>query len=176
MPKKTKKEKITGRYFHWLLGRRNDVWYADGRSNESSVGRHSLGTKDYQEAVAALQQLDLVQAVRIGIADQIELDAAAPKLLSLEDGWELYRKHVSRPRVTGGGKPKSVKRYKAVFNKFIGYAQGEGVTTWNRVTTEVLQGYAAWLDGEGYAYRTEYLELTTLKQAINWLQKAGHVS
>src|SRR5438045_121108 len=100
MPKKPKKEKITGRYFVWLLGRRNDVWYADGRSNEPSVGRHSLGTKDYQAAVSALQQLDVVQAVRIGIADPIELDATGPKPLSLAEGWELYRKHVSRPRVT----------------------------------------------------------------------------
>jgi hypothetical protein len=49
------------------------------------------------------------------------------------------------------------------------------VTTWNRVTNGVLGNYASWLDGEGYAYRTEYLELTTLKQCANWLRKAGHL-
>jgi integrase len=37
------------------------------------------------------------------------------------------------------------------------------------VTAAVLQAYAGWLDGEGYAYATEYLELTTLKQAMKWM-------
>lgn len=175
MPKKPKKEKVIGRYFVWLVGQRDGVWYADGRSNEPSVGRHSLGTKDYDEAIAALQRLDLDRAVRVGRAKASDLDTQAPMPLSLDEGWELYRKHVSRPRVTGGAKPKSVTRYKAVLEKFIVYARGEGVTTWNEVTTELLQAYAGWMEVEGYAYRTEYLELTTLKQAVNWLKETGHL-
>ena len=39
----------------------------------------------------------------------------------------------------------------------------------------ILTSYAAWLDGESYAYATEYLELTTLKQAIKWLVDEGHL-
>jgi integrase len=175
MPKKRKKEKIAERYFTWLLGRRQDVYYADGRSNDPPVGRHSLGTKDYDEAREALKQLDVVQAVQAGRADKAELGTEGPAPLSLEDGWDLYRKHVSRPRVTGGAKPASVKRYRPVFDKFISFARREGVTSWNRVTTRLLERYAAWLDGEAYAFRTEYLELTALKQAINWLKDAKHL-
>ena len=33
----------------------------------------------------------------------------------------------------------------------------------------LLERYAAWLSHEGYAYRTEFLELTTIKQALNWM-------
>ena len=62
-----------------------------------------------------------------------------------------------------------------MFDKLIKYALNERIVSWNQVVVATLQGYAAWLDGEGYAYRTEYLELTTIKQAINWLQSAGHI-
>jgi integrase len=39
-----------------------------------------------------------------------------------------------------------------------------------------LLGYAAHLEADGYAYRTQYLELTTLKQAILWLVKKERLS
>lgn len=175
MPKKSKKEKIDGRFFTWVMFARDDVWYADGRSNRPSAGRHSLGTRDRAVALEAVNRLDLVRAVELGLADRAELEPVEDTILTLDAGWDLYRKHVSRPRVTGGAKPKSVKRYKAVFDKFLAFARDNGVTTWNRVATNVLVNYAAWLDGEGYAYRTEYLELTTLKQCFNWLTKAGHL-
>jgi hypothetical protein len=69
MPAKRKNERIAGTYFVWLLGQRDGVYYADGRSNRPSAGRHSLGTRNYAEAVEALKQLDLVQAVALGRAD-----------------------------------------------------------------------------------------------------------
>ncbi len=34
-----------------------------------------------------------------------------------------------------------------------------------------MDRYAAWLDDNGYAPRTEYLELTTLKQVLKFLVK-----
>jgi len=176
MPAKRKKERIVGRYFVWLLGQRNGVFVADGRSNKQCLGRHSLGTRDYQEALKELQRLDLVQAVAQGLADRCLLTPdSQTSLLSLEEGRRLYEAHVRRPRVTGGAKPGTPKRYRAVLDKFLPFARGEGITTWNGVTASLLQSYAAWLDGEGYAYRTEYLELTTLKQAIKWLADNGHL-
>jgi integrase len=77
--------------------------------------------------------------------------------------------HVGRPRVVGGVRPSSIKRYRAVLDKFEQFLTTEGINTWNQVTREVLQSYAAHLDDGGYSYATEYLELTTLKQAIKWL-------
>ena len=74
MPKKTKYEHVIGRYFTWRLYLRpSGVWYADGRANDPDPGRHSLGTKDRDEALEAVRQLDLVQAVELGKADPKEL-------------------------------------------------------------------------------------------------------
>jgi integrase len=175
MPKKSTKEKVVGRYFTWLLFERDGVWYADGRSNRPAAGRHSLGTRGRSEALGAVRRLDVVRAVDLGLADRSELAPGQPAALTLEAGWDLYRRHADRARIAGGAKPKSVARYKAVFDKFLPFARREAVAAWGGVTTRVLEGYAAWLDGEGYAYRTEYLELTTLKQCANWLRKAGHL-
>ncbi len=175
MPAKRKKERIVGAHFVWLLGQRDGMFYADGRSNRPPAGRHSLGTKDYTEALAALQQLDRVQAVRLGLADRAALAAAPPEPLSLAEGRRLYLQHVNRPRVVGGARPASVKRYRAVFAKFEAFAKCEGLTTWNQVSRRTLEAYAAHLDDQGYAYATEYLELTTLKQAMKWLVEDGRL-
>src|SRR5262249_56575462 len=84
MPAKRKKERICGAHFVWLLGQRGGVYYADGRSNRPPAGRHSLGTKYHAEARAALKRLDLVQALRLGLANRALLAAASPEPLSLE--------------------------------------------------------------------------------------------
>jgi len=175
MPKKRSKERIVGQHFIWLLGQRGGLFTADGRSNKPSVGRHSLGTTNYQEAIASVQRLDLVMAVKLGLADRRLLDEPASTLLGLENGKELYLAHVKRPRVTGGAKPGTPKRYTAVLDKFLPFAIEKGAASWNVVTKRLLEEYAAWLDGEGYAYRTEFLELTTIKQAINWLIEADRL-
>jgi hypothetical protein len=164
MPAKRQKERIVGTYFVWLLGRRGGVYYADGRSNRLNAGRHSLGTKGYNEALEALEQLDLVKAVQLGLADRAALAAARPDQLSLAEARRLYQEHVKRPRVVGGACPASAKRYRAVFDKFEPFARHKGITAWNQVTHRTLEAYAAYLDDNGYAYATEYLEPTTLKQ------------
>jgi hypothetical protein len=73
----------------WLLGQRGGVYYADGRTNHPGAGRHSLGTRDYNEALDALKQLDLVKAVELGLADRTLLAAAQPGQLSLDEGRTL---------------------------------------------------------------------------------------
>src|SRR5262249_20666568 len=174
MPARRKKERIAGSHFLWLLGQRNGVYYADGRSNKLDAGRHSLGTKDYKEALETLKQLDLVRAVELGLADRAALKTS-PSLLSLEEGRRLYLAHVGRPALVGGARPVSVKRYRPVLDKFERFARAEGITSWNQVACRTLEAYAAHLDDEGYAYATEYLELTTLKQVIKWLVEAEHL-
>lgn len=64
MSKPRKKEKIVCRYYTWLLGQRQGVWYADGRSNVPPLGRHSLGTRSPEEARQQLLHLDLTMAAR----------------------------------------------------------------------------------------------------------------
>ena len=87
----------------------------------------------------------------------------------------LYKDHVARPKIVGGAKPTTSKRYRPVFDKFIEFATSEGIQFWNEVTRKVLEAYAAHLDDEGYAYATEYLELTTLNQAVKWFVESDHL-
>jgi integrase len=175
MPAKRKKERVAGAHFVWLLGRRAGVYYADGRSSRPPAGRHSLGTRDRADALKALEQLDLVMAVKLGRADKALLTPAPQQQLSLAEGRRLYLQHVGRPRVTGGARPASAKRYRPVFDKFELFAAGEGITCWNQVTRRTLEAYAAHLDDAGFAYATEYLELTTLKQVLKWLVEEEHL-
>ena len=84
MPKKPKKEKIAQRYFTWLLGLRDGVYYADGRTNAPPAGRHSLGTKDYEQAREALKQL-----VAEGLAVFIKNCGIVVSELSPKVAWEL---------------------------------------------------------------------------------------
>ncbi len=175
MPAKRKKERVAGTYFGWLLGQRDGVFYADGRSNRPAAGRHSLNTKSRAEALEAVKQLDLVRAVALGLADQSLLAPAVPDQLDLAEGRRLYLQHVNRPRVVGGARQASAKRYRAVLDKFEAFALAEGVGNWNQVNRRTLEAYAAHLDDQSYAYATEYLELTTLKQMVKWLVEAGHL-
>ena len=175
MPRKREKERIVCDHFVWLLGQRGGVYMADGRSNTPPLGRHSLGTKDNQQALVALRRLDLVKAVEVGKADRVLLETPPTEMLELEAGWQLYRAYVSRSRVAGGAKQNTTKRYRAVFGKFIPFACGRGITAWNLVNRATLEAYAAWLNEKEYAYATQYLELVTLKQAVKWLVENEHV-
>jgi len=175
MPRQPVKEKIVCKYYTWLIGQREGVWQADGRSNRPGVGRHSLGTTDAAEARRLLVDLDLTMAVKHGRADASALGPARPNELPLEEGRRLYMDFVGRARVAGGVRPSSRKRYRAVFDKFLAYASGRGLTTWDQITAQTLLDYAAHLEADDYAYRTQYLELTTLKQAISWMTKKGHL-
>ncbi len=175
MPKKRNKERIVCQYFTWLLGERNGVFFADGRSNRVNAGRHSLGTRDQGQALENLKQLDRVRAVELGLADPAILNAADPESLDLGKGEDLYMASVARPLIAGGTEKKTQKRYRTVFKKFRKFASDNGVASWNGVNKNTLISYAAWLDGESYAYATEYLELTTLKQTIKWFAQEGYL-
>lgn len=175
MPRKAQKEKFAGRYFTWLLGRRNGVWTADGRSNFVNLGRHSLGTRDREHALRELADLDLRLAVEHGRADRSALDDLEAEPLPLEKGKELYLAHAGRPRVARGVRDSSLKRYKAPLAKFVDFAAERGLKCWNQVRTETLESYAAWLEENEYAPKTQSFELTTLLQVVKWFAKAGHL-
>jgi len=175
MPRKRKNEVIPGQYFTWKLTRRNAVYQADGRTNPTGAGRHSLGTKDRTEALEALKQLDLVQAVELGLADRKLLREANVERIDLEEGRQLYMASVAAPEVAGGASEGTCKRYRPVFDKFVSFAESQGVTTWGRVNARLLKSYGAWLDDRGYAERTLYLELTTIIQAVKYLVLEGYL-
>ncbi|HLJ92172.1 MAG TPA: site-specific integrase [Gemmataceae bacterium] len=170
MPRKPKKERVSGQYFTWLLGTRdNGVYYADGRGNRHNVGRHSLATRDHQEALAQLRRLDLVKATQFGLADSSALRADQAELLMLEEGQQRYLAFVSRPAVQGGGSAGTVKRYRAVLDKFVPYAKEQGICFWQQVSKDLLRRYGSWLETNDYHDKTQYIELTVLKQVIKWM-------
>ncbi len=175
MPKQRKNELVLGQYFTWKLFQRRATYWADGRSNPVPAGRHSLGTQEHHVALENLRCLDAVKAVELGLADKAILDHGNMEHLLLDDGVALYQGHVQRPAVTGGASKSTSKRYRAVFDKFVPYLQQHQIRHWNQVRKLHLENYAAWLDGEGYAYRTEFLELTTIKQCINQLIDDEHL-
>ena len=175
MSRKRKSEKIICTHFTWLLTQRNGVYQADGRSASPQIGRYTLGAKNHEEALSKLSRLDKEKAVERGIASPSILQEASDDFLDLDEGVKLYLDHCRRPRVTKGVAPKSVARYRAVFNKAVPFFKKEGLRAWNQVNRCHLESYAAWLDGEGYAYRTEFLELVTIKQAVNFWIDEGHL-
>jgi integrase len=176
MPKPRKNETVRCAHFVWRLTKRGGQWQADGRSNTPNAGRHSLGTKDKEEALRLLPELDRVRAEDLGLIPRSAENSSRVKTQTLEDGRKLYEKHIARPRVAGGVRKSTKKRYRAVFDKFIPFATSQGVTVWNGVTADILTAYIACLEEKGYANKTLVNEITTLKQAITWLSKKGHIT
>jgi integrase len=95
--------------------------------------------------------------------------------LPLAEGRRLYEEHIGRPRVTGGVKESTKRRYRAVFDKFLAWGAKNGVGDFRRVDANALNRYAASLGKKDYAQKTLYHELTTLKQCVKWLIDAGHL-
>ena len=108
-------------------------------------------------------------AVELGLADRSVLKQPIDALVPLGDGVRKYLDYVARPPVLGGVGPRTVARYRAVFDKFARFAGEQQVRYWQQVTNAVLEKYGGWLDAEDYAGRSQYLELTTVKQAVKWM-------
>jgi hypothetical protein len=145
MPKHRKSDQVRCRYFTWRLKRRGTFWYADGRSNTPSPGRHSIGTVDKDEALTLLVELDRARAEELGLAPRSEKLSSIAKPLGLVDGRKLYETHIGRPRITGGVRASTAKRYRTTFDKFVCFALAKGVMVWNAVTADTLTDYAAHL-------------------------------
>ena len=165
--------------------RRDGVYYADGRSNGRNAGRHSLGTRDKDEARRRLVELDVQRAAELGLIPLPKVKDHEDQSLTLAEGRQLYEEHLARSLVTGGVRGSTRKRYRTVFDKFFGFAQSIGIGTWNVVDKKVLEKYAANLVRTGYQtprgkrkeyrHKTLHNELTTLKQSVRWLIEEGYL-
>ncbi len=102
MPKQRKNDLINCVHFKWRVGRRNGVWFADGRSKIPDAGRHSLGTRDREEALRLLPELDRQRAEDLGLVARSDNGHQKITYLPLEDGRRLYEAHIARPEVAGG--------------------------------------------------------------------------
>lgn len=174
MPRKTQFETIRSRHFTWTLRRRGSVYTADGRRNRPPLGRHSLGTRDHDEALARLSELDLAKAIGLGLAE-FPANTQPKRSLELQRGIELYMQYLARPAVAGGACAKSRQRYKAVLDKFVTFARQRGVTGWEQLDRPLLTSYLTHLQKLDYADRSIYLEGTLLKQVLKWAIAEGYL-
>lgn len=168
MPKQRKYSLIQCANFCWRLIRRDGVFYADGRSGETNLGKHSLGTRDEAEAMELLKVLDERKAVELGKKPAPATSALLSSNLSIEEGWKRYLDHAARPLVMKGASPGTIKRYEAVRDHHLNYCRKHAVSTWLQFDKQQLEKFAG-RRSRKQAYRTVYLELTTLKSVSKWL-------
>jgi integrase len=151
------------------------MWYADARSNRIDGGRHSLGTKDRQEAVDRLPKLDQRIAEACGLVPRSQRLDDSLEPVTLEHGQKLYEQHLARPRSVGGAKASTRKRYRPVFDKFIPFAKSHGVADWRQVDAALLTKYASYLEQLPRSPKTQKNELVVLVQTVKWLIEDGYL-
>jgi integrase len=166
MPRKPLHTPFVCEFFTWRLFDRDGVFYADGRSGKHDLGKHSLGTRDREQAIAQLKNLDYQKAVELGFTDAVQTPTIDN--ISIAEGWKLYFDFSGRSDVQGGVSPGTLKRYRAVRDKHIKFCARHGIASWVTFDVNWIQKYGNWLS-KHYAYRTEYFELTLLKTVVSWL-------
>lgn len=164
MSKSSKSEIVVCEFYTWKLFARNGVYYADGRSAKTNLGKNSLGTRDKKEALANLHHLDRKMAVQFGLCEEpVTSKPLSTNLVTIVEGWKHYLTNVEQSEITGGAGPKTLKRYSAVRDKHVLYCENNGVMDWSAIDKKHIRAYGTYLKGQGYAARTIYLEMTTLK-------------
>lgn len=118
MPKPRKNEVIECVHYRWRLYRRRGIYYADGRSTASQLGRHSLQTQDHDEAKRLLGALDQLMAEEFGLCVRRQPSEDDIEPLTIAEGRRLYEEHISRPKVTGGVEKSTIRKYRSAFDKF----------------------------------------------------------
>jgi integrase len=156
------------------LFQRDGVWYADARGGKHNLGKHSLATKDREEALTNLRKLDRRQAVELGLAVSTAAESTTSDI-SIPDGWKRFLDYSARPQVMGGVSKMTLKRYAAVRDKHVAHCTKHHLEGWNRIDKNETERYGKWLVGQGYADRTLYFELTLVKSVVLWLIETGHL-
>jgi len=132
------------RYFTWRLRNRKGIWYADSRGNNKLKGRrHSLGTRDLDEAKKFVHVLDEQMAVDQGLIQFRQKSDSAEFNLSIEEGIAIYAIHLARPRAAKGPKESTRKRYGRIIRAFLRFLQEKRIQYWEQVTKQLLNEYAA---------------------------------
>ncbi len=175
MPRRPTNEIIECPYFRWILYQRGGLYYADGRAkslNAINLGRHSLSVTTRAEAGQVIIELDRKIAKRRGY--QVQEEPNQLRRLTLVEGVTLFYASLNIPRVMGGVKAPTLKRYRSVFNKFLPFADRQGAKHWDCISEKLFSAYAVWLS-ENNMHASAYLELNTIKQIVNWLVSEGYL-
>lgn len=161
MPKRRKSIQIRCRYFEWLLSCRNGVWQADGRSNPTDVGRHSLGTRDAAEAERLVHELDEAQAANIGLIESRPTKFETG--FTISEGIKSFEKHFSRPQIRGGVQGSTQKRYRRILNNIENFVSAENLNWCSQIGIPEFDKYVEHLENREFRHTTIVTELTLFK-------------
>jgi integrase len=170
MPRKPKNAPLVCEFFTWRIIVRDGVHYADGRGGKFNLGKHSLGSRDRDEAIEALKQLDRKKAVELGLTEATLADATAD--LSIAEGWKLFLDFTGRADAMGGAAASTVDRYRPVGDDHTEFCRRHGIANWSEFNKSALVRYGNYLDKK-HAYATVYFEVTLLKSVTKWLTNEG---
>lgn len=175
MPRKPKNAPILCEHFTWYLRRKpSGVYFADGRINSNyKLGKPSLGTRNREEALRRLHDLDRKLAVAHGLIESPPHHKSDD--VEIERGWELYLERCRQPEILGGVGPESYKRYCAVRDKHLKFSAAKGYTRWSRITKKTTKEYGALLAKRDYADSTIVLELNLICSVVKWLVEEEHL-
>jgi site-specific recombinase XerD len=167
MKRRSTNAKIACESFEWKLFTRDGVYYADSRGRPHRLGKHSLNTRDREEALRNLRVLDRRLAVQKGLARP----ETSPAILcpTIADGWQLHLEHCGRPQILGGISAGSQKRYRAVRDKHGAFCARRGIVDWSRIDKASVEAFGHWMAADGYAPRTILLELNTVASVVKRL-------
>lgn len=169
MPRRPKQPPIQCKYYSWHLRQRAHAYYADGRMNKPRLGKHSLGTRDRDEAVTRLHQLDHQKAIEYGLAEEVS-KAESNTSITIVDGWKKYFARCEEPEILGGVTIATRKRYKAVQDKHIEYCRTAGITDWREVDKKKTVQYGGWLRRvKLLADRSIIFECNLVVSVVKWL-------
>ncbi len=175
MPRKPKNAPIVCDNFTWYLRRKSSgVYFADGRINsQCNLGKPSLGTRDREEALRRLRNLDMQKAIELGLVEPERQDAADD--VSIERGWQLYMERCEQPEILEGVSPATRQRYLAVRKKHLEFCAAKSYKKWSEMTKKTTKKYGAWLAKKEYADRTIVLELNLICSIVKWLVEEEHL-
>jgi len=175
MPRNPKQAPIVCEHFTWYLRKKpSGVYFADGRINsKQDLGKPSLGTRDREEALRRLRQLDLRMAIDRGIAESEQ--TRKNQDVSIDEGWQLYMARCEQPEILGGVSPATQERYRPVRDKHTKFCAANDYSSWSEISKKVTLKYGDWLAKKNLADRTIVLELNLICSVVKWLVEEEHL-
>jgi len=138
-----------------------------------NLGKPSLGTRDREEALRRLRDLDRQKALEFGLVEPERQDTTDD--VSIDRGWQLYMERCEQPEILDGVSPATRQRYSAVRNKHLKFCTDKGYKNWSNMTKKTTKQYGAWLAKKEYADRTIVLELNVICSIVKWLVEEEHL-
>jgi integrase len=167
---KKKRDEVQCANFAWKLFVRDSVYYADGRS--SGLGKHSLNTRNRQQAIRKLFDLDRIVFEKRN-PDQTGPTATDTKekmdvQVGMAEGWDEYLAYGDRPTYLDGWAKSTKSIYRRMKSRSVEYFAKTTVRFWNELDEKAIIEYGNFLNRK-LEPRTVHHELIMMISVSNWL-------